>query len=227
MANPYTAGQTVNPNITVSGIGRGSGITGNNANNRYNARSWSLFFDANGYFEFTLTPNSGFLIDFTSFVYTGQVSFLGPVVFAFRSSVDGFVSDIGTATGTGATISLTAPAYQTRTSATTFRLYAYGTVVSAATFSVDDFAFNGTVSPLIILPLQDVILEVQNGTVRDSAVLNWHTQQKANIKYFSIEYSTTGKAGTFDSVANIPFNRRIKNYTTTIACPPNITLNYF
>ena len=37
--NPYTAGQIVNSNITVSGIGRGSGITGTNANDRYNANA--------------------------------------------------------------------------------------------------------------------------------------------------------------------------------------------
>ena len=31
-SNPYTIGQVTNANITVSGIGRGSGISGNNAN---------------------------------------------------------------------------------------------------------------------------------------------------------------------------------------------------
>ena len=33
-SNPYTTGQTNNANLTVSGIGRGSGITGSNGNNR-------------------------------------------------------------------------------------------------------------------------------------------------------------------------------------------------
>jgi len=38
-SNPYTTGQIVDPNLTVSGIGRGTGINGNNANDRYNANS--------------------------------------------------------------------------------------------------------------------------------------------------------------------------------------------
>ena len=35
-ANPYTTGQTVNSGITVSGIGRGSGVATNAGNDRYN-----------------------------------------------------------------------------------------------------------------------------------------------------------------------------------------------
>lgn len=59
-ANPFTAGQTFDPNITVSGIGRGTGIAGQNANNRYNASGWSTTtIDLNDYYEFTLTPLAG------------------------------------------------------------------------------------------------------------------------------------------------------------------------
>ena len=67
-SNPFTAGQVINANITVSGIGRGSGITGNAGSYRYNAANWSTGgIDMNDYFEFTLTPNTGYLINFTSF----------------------------------------------------------------------------------------------------------------------------------------------------------------
>src|SRR6476661_670530 len=93
--NPFTSGQTVNPNITVSGIGRGPGIGSNAGSNRYNANNWSTTtFDASDYFEFTLTPNSGYLINFINFTYTGQLS-SGTPTFKFRSSVDGFTADIG------------------------------------------------------------------------------------------------------------------------------------
>ena len=72
-ASPYTAGQTVDPNITVSGIARGSGIAGAAAANRYSANGWSTgAIDLNDYFEFTLTPNATYEIDFVSFVYTSQ-----------------------------------------------------------------------------------------------------------------------------------------------------------
>lgn len=146
-ANPYTAGQIVDPNLTVSGIGRGPGINGTNANNRYNANGWnSSGFDSTDYFEFVLTPNAGYKIDFVSFVYTGQASGTGPSSFAFRSSVDGFSTDIGTPTATGATISLALPQFQVITAPITFRLYAWGASAATGTYSVNTFTFNGEVS---------------------------------------------------------------------------------
>jgi hypothetical protein len=103
-ANPFTNGQTVNANITVSGIGRGSGINGNIADDRYNANSWNTTsIDLTAYFEFTLAPNSGYELDLISFVYTGQASGTGPGTFEFRSSIDGYTSSIGSPTATGAT----------------------------------------------------------------------------------------------------------------------------
>ena len=68
-SNPYTTGQTVDPNITVSGIGRGSGIAGSNANDRYSASGWSTgAIDLNDYFEFTITPNATCFINFSNFL---------------------------------------------------------------------------------------------------------------------------------------------------------------
>lgn len=147
LANPFTAGQTVNSNITVSGIGRGPGIVGTAATNRYNANTWNVAgFDATKYFEFVITPNSGYLINFSSFVYAGQVSSTTPPnAFAFRTSVDGFTNNVGTPTATGATISLSAAGYQNISGPITFRLYAWGAASSTATFSVNDFIFNGNV----------------------------------------------------------------------------------
>ena len=146
LSNPYTNGQVVNANITVSGIGRGAGITAITALNRYTAANWSTtVLDGNDYFEFTLTPNFGYKIDLASFVYTGQVS-SGTPSFAFRSSVDGFSTNIGAPVTAGATISLAAAAYQNLTGAITFRYYAYGLAAGTTTYSINDFTFNGTVS---------------------------------------------------------------------------------
>ena len=146
--NPYTTGQTFDADLTVSGIGRGAGINaaGTTAN-RYNATSWNTAsIDTTAYFTFTLTPNSGKQINFTSFVYTGQASATGPTSFAFRSSLD-FTLDIGTPTATGTTISLSDAAYQNISSAIEFRLYGWGASDSTGTFSVNDFTFNGSVVP--------------------------------------------------------------------------------
>ena len=148
--NPYTNNQVVDANITVSGIGRGSNIAPNNGTNRYNARGWnSSSINLNDYFEFILTPNSGYEIDFVSFVYTSQRSGSGPTNFAFRTSIDGFTSNIGAPTAGGlTTIDLTAATYQSITEAITFRIYGWGASSGLGTFSVNSFTFNGLVTSL-------------------------------------------------------------------------------
>jgi hypothetical protein len=146
-ADPYTAGQTFDPNITVSGIGRGTGISANAGSDRYNAKGWSTAaLIANDYFYFTLTPNAGYKIDFSSFTYTGQVS-SGSPSFALRSSIDGYTANIGTPNISGTTISLSAATYQGITAPVTFRFYAYNLAAAATTYSIDDFTFSGIVAP--------------------------------------------------------------------------------
>lgn len=144
-SNPYTTGQTFNANLMVSGIGRGSGINGTSANDRYNANSWNTtMLDVNDYFEFTITPNPGYEIDFNSFVYIGQASGSGPTNTSFRSNIDSYATNIGTSSISGTTISLSAGGYQNITSAIIFRFYAWGG--SGGTFSINDFIFNGNVN---------------------------------------------------------------------------------
>lgn len=148
-ANPFTAGQTVAPNLTVSGIGRGPGLNGNSGSNRYNALPWSATLDANDYFYFTLTPSPGYKLNLTSFSYTAQASGTGPTQAAFRSSLDGYGANIGTANTSNATISLSAANYQDLTGAITFRFYAWaGSNPTTGTFSINDFTFNGAVVQL-------------------------------------------------------------------------------
>ena len=147
-ADPYTAGQVVIANVTATGIGRGSGITGRNSNNRYNASSWStaLAIDLNDYFTFGFSPDSGFAITLAEFAFVGEASSEGPKSFAFRSSIDGFSSDIGTVDSTGASISLATPQFESLSSAVEFRLYGWNAVSGGGTFSVNDFSFNGSVT---------------------------------------------------------------------------------
>lgn len=148
--NPYTNGQVVDPNITVSGIGRGPEINalGVVTNDRYNASGWTTEddIDFDEYFEFTLTPNTGYEINFESFIYTSQESDGGPTLFGFRSSIDDYASDIGNPTSGGGLIDLTA--YQNITSTVKFRLYAWNANAGTGTFSINDFTFKGVVSPL-------------------------------------------------------------------------------
>ncbi len=144
--NPYTTGQSFNSNITVTGIGAGTGVTNSSANDRFTFSGWnSVALDANDYFTFTLTPNAGYAINFENLAYTSQASGTGPATFAFRSSLDSFGANITAPTNVGGTQSLTATTYDNITSAITFRIYGWGASAAAGTYSINDFIFNGNV----------------------------------------------------------------------------------
>lgn len=144
--NPYTTGQTFNSNITVSGVGAGSGVTNSSANDRFTFSGWnSVALDTNDYFTFTLTPNVGYAINFENLAYTSQTSGTGPTTFAFRSSLDSFGANITTPTNIGGTQSLTNASFDNITSAITFRVYGYGASAPGGTYSINDFIFNGNV----------------------------------------------------------------------------------
>ncbi|KGO84599.1 hypothetical protein Q765_20730 [Flavobacterium rivuli WB 3.3-2 = DSM 21788] len=188
-SNPYTSGEGYDDNITVSGIGRSSGISGSNANNRYNTTGWNTAqLDAQKYFTLKLTPNAGYMINLSSFVYNSQTSGSGPAMVAVRSSIDGFVANIGSPTSTqdsqdANTITLSASVYQNVTTAIEFRIYAWGT--GTGTYSVNDFTFNGTV---VAAPTAPVV----NSALTDTSVINTtDTYQITATGTPVITYSTT------------------------------------
>ncbi len=181
-ASPYTAGQTINPNITVSGISRGSGITGTAALNRYSANGWTTAasLDVNDYFEFTLTPNSGFQINFSTFIFSGQASGGAPI-HSLRSSVDGFASDIAILPTTGSILSLSAPAFQNVTGAISFRFYTYGFDAATRTFSINDFTFNGTVTASCASPTTQATLFTSSAITPSTATVGWTRGNGNNV----------------------------------------------
>ncbi|TRX29108.1 T9SS sorting signal type C domain-containing protein [Flavobacterium franklandianum] len=191
-ANPYTTGQSFNGNITVSGIGRGSGIGANNATDRYNANDWnSGTLNTNDYFEFTLTPNAGYEINFINFVYTSERNNTSIANFAFRSSVSTYTANIGTPTFNGTTISLSGAAYQNRTTATTFRIYAWGADTSTRTFSINDFIFNGTVIQTTLAT--DYFRSRASGTWATAS--NWESSRD-NTNWITSTLAPTSAANT-------------------------------
>lgn len=188
-SNPYTIGQSFDANVTVSGIGRGTGISGANANDRYNASSWNTTsIDLDAYFELTITPNTDYLINFTNFVYTGQASGTGATSFAFRSSIDGFLTNIGSPNVSGTTISLAGSEFQGILSAITFRFYGWGASAGAGTFSINDFTFNGIVDGTLPINLTQFNAFFQNKAVQ----LNWSKSDAVNFDKFVVEHSTDG-----------------------------------
>lgn len=151
VSNPYTDGQYSDPNIQAYGISKGSGAVGSEGGfptkDRYNLRGWNTeTLNPLAYFEFIMEPNTGYGINFLSFEYRGQASATGPVNFAFRSSLDDYTDNIGIPTVSGTTIDLTS--FQNIAQTISFRIYAWGASNGLGTFSINDFSFNGVVSPL-------------------------------------------------------------------------------
>lgn len=156
-ANPFTAGQAFHDDISVSGLGRGSGAIGTGANDRYNANSWDTSsLDPSAYFTWTLTPDEGFSIDLLRLSGAWQRSGSGANQYQLRSSLDGFTSSIaaGAITGSGSSatfnLDLSSTLFDSITAGIEFRLYAWGATAPGGTFSINDFSFVGTVDTVVV-----------------------------------------------------------------------------
>lgn len=204
-SNPYTTGQTVNANITVSGIGRGSGITGQNVNNAYSASGWnSSSINFNDYYEFTLTPNSCYYINFSSFTYTSALS-SGSANYAFRSSIDNYASDIATyTTNAGSTIDLSGLSFQNITSSITFRLYCWNANSSSRTFRINDFSFTGSVNNAVpVFSTQPISATVcQNASVTPVSIVASAGGGTISMYQWYSNASNSNTGGTAISGAN-------------------------
>ncbi|MCO5233087.1 MAG: hypothetical protein M9888_05065 [Chitinophagales bacterium] len=144
-SNPYTAGQVVNNNITVSGIGR-SGVSPNNGDDRYNANGWSTSssLDATKYFTWTLTANSGYELSVSELNVNLRRSNTGPNKIQVRTSLDNFatgteISYTGTANNEPFTFSINS----SNVNQLEIRLYGYNASANTGTLSVNDFDFIG------------------------------------------------------------------------------------
>ena len=199
--NPYTTGQTYDPNVTVSGIGRGSGIAANAGQNRYNAKGWtsSSSLDPNDYFEFTITPISPNVINFSQFIFELQTSQNdAPGTFELRYSINGSsFSLIGSATSIALnsnvtyTYSLTASAFQNVSSAIKFRIYAYNAATGGlGTLSVNNFVFNGNMANPV--SFGSIHATQSNGRLN----IQWATLTENNNDHFDIEVSKDGNKFT-------------------------------
>ncbi len=152
----YTNGDIVTSGITVFGISKGGGLGPQNTLDKHNSSSWSTSSSSNSndYLEFTLSPQIGSFINLTHFNFTGQRTSNGPESFGLRSSLDGFTNNIAAISNNNTvdpferTVNLSGI---TSSSTITFRLYAWGASNTSGQFSVNDFAFFGTVEALTVL----------------------------------------------------------------------------
>ncbi|MFY7811644.1 MAG: hypothetical protein ACOVQ2_07930 [Flavobacterium sp.] len=123
-----------NPNISVSTITRGIGLSAAPNSDRFNASNWAASSIANAvtgndYMEFTITPNTGYQFSITSIEIKLQRSGTGLSAVALRNSIDGYTSNLDSEksiTDNTSTQSFTFTFAQSNsTTAVTYRLYGY------------------------------------------------------------------------------------------------------
>lgn len=115
------------------------------------ARAGNLNTGSSAYFEFSLTPASGYGFNFTSIGFGSRSTATGPKAFTLRSSLDSYASDLLTP---GALASTSTWAYSTTsltsgtssTSAVTYRLFGYSGTGSpsanTANWRIDDLVLS-------------------------------------------------------------------------------------
>jgi hypothetical protein len=136
-----TIGNTLGTVTTyITNASASSGYTGAsgtyNAGNACRIGALNTATGGSAYFEFILTPASGYSVNLSSISFGTRSTSTAPQAFTVRSSLDNFVSDIATGTITNnSTWSLKTP---TTTSTT-------GPVGTAVTFRI--YGYNGTGSP--------------------------------------------------------------------------------
>lgn len=150
------AATTLHAQVTASTFGGSNGPTIGNGTPVFAAGSGSFFISQSAwtgaapgtnYFEFTLTPSSGYSITLSSISFGSRSSGSGPINYSFRSSSDSYAADLVAGSfindanwywsgSQSITLTFAEP--------TTLRLYGYGAESSLGTLRIDDFTLNGS-----------------------------------------------------------------------------------
>lgn len=171
---------------------------------------------ATDYLQFTLTPQPGYALNIMSVRMqmrrstTGTGS--GPTLWALRSSVDGFTSNLGGGilTTSISTVTVTPPAgFDLLASSVTFRIYGFQTIITTGglnRFVFDDIEVNGS---NIVLAANQYSLNLRmqaNAVIADGEVNRVKTGDE-----LSLERSVDGFA--FARVAGIRMNADAEKFT--------------
>lgn len=175
---------STNTNITASDITRGSSLTANPGANSFNSKGWvGASLDPTKYYEFTLTPNSGYIIRPSSLSLIVQRSSTGPTNYSLTASVGGgaettLSSDVLTGTSN---ITINPSTTISTPQSIRFRLYAWGASSSAGTLRL-----NNTVTVFGSAPLPVKLLSFTGESANKAVVLNWATAWEEKNEGFDI-----------------------------------------
>lgn len=161
VGNPNAGGRFT---FQTNALGSANGI------NDFSLFTGSL--DITKYFEVTLTPSVGYTLDVDTIAFTIQRSSTGIRSYAVRSSLDGFaanlaasispanvnlgvgpgnefryLSDSLSSAQNGSLVTLGAP-FDLLSTPVTYRFYGWNAEAVTGTFSIDNVAFSGTITPV-------------------------------------------------------------------------------
>jgi hypothetical protein len=117
-----------------------------------NSASAAIALTNNKYFEFTITPNAGFLLDLTSLTFDAARGGGGtPRGYVVRSSLNSFATDLATADlltvrPTYTPVSIDLSGFADAAGAVTFRVYSYSPGAGSSV-DYDNITVNGSVVP--------------------------------------------------------------------------------
>ncbi|GAB4030742.1 hypothetical protein GCM10028809_24630 [Spirosoma gilvum] len=170
-------------NITASDVVRGTGITATAGAGSINATGWnSVSQDVNDYYEFTLTPNSGYQLDITGIALSARRSATGPVNYLLSYSIAGSETTITTGTLSTTTSTSLSPVFSLKTpQAVRFRIYAWGASAAGGTFRLDN-----TLTVIGSAPLPVKLVSFTGQSSDNAVLLNWATSWEEKNEGFDI-----------------------------------------
>ena len=207
-------------NGSVTDFARSTSITPITSSDNFGASAWNVpSIDVNKYFTFTITANTGFVLNLTSFELDEIRSGTGPTQWVLRSSLDGFTTDLGTFTNTTTTLQTnrTIPldeSFYNVSGSIEFRIYAFGASSAAGTWRVDNVEVFGSIStpdttPPTLLSASTLVNNQVDVFFSESITLA-SAQNVAN-------YSVSGGIGTPLTATRNPSN--FSQVTLTFATP--------
>ncbi|MES2588341.1 MAG: YDG domain-containing protein, partial [Bacteroidota bacterium] len=152
------------------------------------------------YFEFTLTPASGYVIDLSNISFGTRSTGTGPLAYAIRSSKDAYASNVASGTMIANSVWVLKSTATSFTSnpgtAVTFRIYGYnGTgAVNTANWRIDDLNLTVKVLPVLSSAL--------TATVCDAATFTY--TPTSNASGASYKWTRASVAGISNAVITTP-----------------------
>ncbi len=208
-----TAGTLSITGLSFSNSGSNAMATGYSLGATSGSDVFTGSIDLGRYFEFTLTPASGYYIHNPKIDFGFRRSSTGPRQFQFRSSIDNFASPItigtlsntlsqsagvitvpdasSTTTWAGNSLSIT----QTGLTSITFRLYPYNAESAAGTAG-----FGGTLTFTVIVNTTLPVTFTSFSATKDGKnnLLSWATASEQNNAGFEVQRSTDGS--TYENI---------------------------